>query len=387
MTWKGSPMRLKLLDLIVTAFIAALNVALALFPIYVPVIRIILALPLIFVLPGYTLSEVLFRKRSLNASERLLFSLGLSLAIDILGGLFLNILPVGLQATSWAALLGLLTLAFSLLAAYLRRRVPMSGARSLRVRLTIYPGILFALAIAVVIVSVVYAAFGAARQPYPGFTQLWILPEVSTGKSCAVRLSVQSFESTSETYRLTMTTNGDSVATWPSLSLAPQDAWVHLVPITPGTAKNIVVEAQLYRLDKPEVVYREVNLTLYSCPTSQVTPTPYPILANAYKGTIYHIPANITTNVSLTGIQQSGGNIAGYFTMGSGLQGSGSFKGIVTAIKQIRFTVTDATRHAILSFDGAMQSDGTLSGDYCNLDQHGQCSGDYGLWSVNPRPT
>src|SRR5436305_47536 len=136
----------------------------------------------------------------------------------------------------------------------------------------------FALAIAVVIVSVVYAAFGAARQPYPGFTQLWILPEVSTGKSCAVRLGVQSFESTSVTYRLTMTTNGDSVATWPSLSLAPQDAWVHLVPITPGTAKNIVVEAQLYRLDKPEVVYREVNLTLYSCPTSQVTPTPYPIL-------------------------------------------------------------------------------------------------------------
>src|SRR5205085_4453323 len=218
MTWKGSPMRLKLLDLIVTAFIAALNVALALFPIYVPVIRIILALPLIFVLPGYTLSEVLFRKRSLNASERLLFSLGLSLAIDIVRGLFLNILPVGLQATSWAALLGLLTLAFSLLAAYLRRRVPMSGARSLRVRLTIYPGILFALAIAVVIVSVVYAAFGAARQPYPGFIQLWILPEVSTGKSCAVRLSVQSFESTSVPYRLTMTTNGDSVATWPSPS-------------------------------------------------------------------------------------------------------------------------------------------------------------------------
>lgn len=284
-------MHLKSLDLIVTAIIGALNVILTLFPIHASVIRIILALPLVFVLPGYTLSEVVFRKRSLNTSERLLFSLGLSLAIDILGGLFLNILPVGLQATSWAAFLGLLTLVFSLLAAYFRREAPVGRARLSRIRLAIYPGILFVLAIAVAIVSIVYAAYGTAHQPFPGFTQLWMLPEVSAGKSCAVRLGVQSFESTSVTYRLAMTANGDSVAMWSSLSLAPQEEWVRLVPIAPSASDNIYVDVRLYQADKPVTVYREVHLTLSNlteskdgrtrqCGTPPTNPTL--VLASAY---------------------------------------------------------------------------------------------------------
>jgi uncharacterized membrane protein len=266
-------MRQKPLDLVVITVIATLNVTLVLFPIHASVIRIILALPLVLVLPGYTLSEVLFRKRSLNASERLLFSLGLSLAIDIPGGLFLNILPVGLQAASWAALLGILTLICSLLAAYLRRGVPMSGVQLSRVRLAIYPGILFVLAIAVAIVSIVYAAYGTVHQPSPSFTQLWILPEVSAGKSCAVRLGVQSFESTPVMYRLAMTANGDSVATWSSLSLAPQEEWVRLVPVAPSASDNIYVDVHLYQADKPVTVYREVHLTFSNVRAGKVGET------------------------------------------------------------------------------------------------------------------
>src|SRR6266480_3143503 len=171
MMWENSSMRHKNLDLFMVVIIAVLNVAWVLLPFDTSVIRIILALPLIFVLPGYTLSDFLFHKRSLNASQRILFSLGLSLAIDILGGLFLNVLPSGLQATSWTALLAIVTLVFSLLAAFHRRGVPVSGARPLSVRLAIYPGILFGLAIVVVILSVAYATFGAAHKPYPGFTQ------------------------------------------------------------------------------------------------------------------------------------------------------------------------------------------------------------------------
>lgn len=374
----------KPLDLIVAAVIAALNITLAFFPIHVTVIRIVIALPLVLVLPGYTLSEVLFRKRSLNGSERLLFSLGLSLAIDILGGLFLNLLPVGLQAASWAALLGIVTLIFSLLAAYLRRGVPGGGGLARRAGFPIYRGILFTLAIAVAVVAIVYAVYGATHQPYPGFTQLWILPDVSNKESCAVRVGVQSFESTTTAYRLVMTGNGDAVATWSTLSLTPQQEWVHLVSITPGAARNLDIEVRLYRLDKPGSVYREVNLTLHSCSTSQLTPTPYPGLARAYKGTIFDIPAKSKMTLSLTGIQQKGQDIVGNLTVDSDLQGSGPFKGMITATRQIHFTVTSTTRQGSLSFEGNMQSDGTLAGNYCNLDQQGQCSGDYGLWSVAP---
>ncbi len=380
-------MRLKNLDLIVAVIIAALNMVWVLVPSRTPVIGTILALPLVFVLPGYTLTEALFHKQSLKASHRLVFSLGLSLAIGILSGLILNMLQGGLQATSWAILLGLLTAVFSLLVAYLRRGVLPKGTGRLKFRLAWYEGILFGLATTLALLSILYAAIGETQQTYPGFTQLWILPQVQAGKSCAVRLGVRSFESTSVTYRITMTINGAQVTPRSSIKLDPKQEWDQSVPIPSGATDNVYVEAQLYRLDKPEAVYRQVHMTLYSCTTSPTSSPPFPTVASTYKGTIHDIPMKLTTSMSLTGIEQRQGNITGYFGEASGPQGKGPFRGTVTATKHIQFTVTNATRHAILSFDGAMQSDGTLAGTYCSLDQGGRCSGDYGLWSVTPTST
>src|SRR5439155_15277365 len=175
MTWEDSSMRLRNLDLIVTMVIVAMNIGWALLPWHIPVIGIILALLLVFVLPGYMLTELVFQKRSLDVSHRLIFSLGLSLAIDILGGLILNLLPAGLHEISWAVLLGLLTVVFSLLVAYLRRGAAMNGARPLRFRFSIYGFILFGLATVIAVLSILYAALGAIQQPHTGFTQLWML--------------------------------------------------------------------------------------------------------------------------------------------------------------------------------------------------------------------
>jgi serine/threonine protein kinase len=127
--------------------------------------------------------------------------------------------------------------------------------------------------------------------------------------------------------------------------------------------------------------------TLQSSPRPAMTSTPIPsstTFANingSYKGTIYSILANVTTTMSLARIQQSQGNISGYIT---GLQVSGHLIGIINASRHIQFTVMNSAGHPILSFDGAMQSDGNLSGSYCSLDQKRQCSGDYGIWSVGP---
>ena len=86
-------MRRNNLDLIVSEFIAVLNVVWALLPYRPALIGTILALPLLFVLPGYTLVEALFHQKLLNRTYRLVLSLGLSLALAILGGLMLNVLP------------------------------------------------------------------------------------------------------------------------------------------------------------------------------------------------------------------------------------------------------------------------------------------------------
>ncbi|HYU76016.1 MAG TPA: DUF1616 domain-containing protein [Ktedonobacteraceae bacterium] len=376
-------MRLKNLDLIGTMLIAVLNVVWALLPRQVPGVGIILALPLVFVLPGYILSEVLFHKHSFNFSSRLLLSLGLSLTIDVMSGFILNMLPGGLQALSWAVLLGLLTAAFSVGAAYLRRSSPGNRVRQPRFRFNLSGYMLFGLAMIVAIFSVLYALTGAGQQPYPGFTQLWMLPIVQTGKTCSVRLGVHNFETTPVTYRITMSVNGDQVTSWPAVLLASQGEWEHRIPIAPRTTDTVHVEAQLYRLDKPQVVYRSVDSTLYSCATTQVTPTGYPVLAKAYTGTMYDIVANRKTSISLTGLQQSQEKISGNFTAGTG---SRSFSGNVTTTKQVQFIVVAGNGQASLMFEGAVQSDDTLSGSYCSLDQHGLCSNisGYGIWSAAP---
>lgn len=284
-------MRPKNLDLIVAVLIAAMNLLQVLLPYHLSIIEILLVLPLVFILPGYTLTEVLFYRQSLSGSHRLLLSLGISLAIDIVCGIILNLTPVGLQAVSWAVVLGLLTLLFSLLLAFLRRGASEHAsqpAQPIRFRFSIYDLVLLSLATTIVLLAIRYAAIGVAQQPYQGFTQFWMLPIVQTGKSCAVRLGVHNFEATPVTYHISVTMNGVQVDTPPSIVLTPQNEWLQVVPIAAVTANNIYVEAKLYRLDKPQSIYQEVNVTIPNstassdgkmriCGKPQVAPGAYPV--------------------------------------------------------------------------------------------------------------
>jgi len=73
----------------------------------------------ILFLPGYTLIEALFPKRSdLDAIERLSLSIGLSLAITPLIGLLLNYTPWGIRLNPIIISLSLFTLTMSLLATH-----------------------------------------------------------------------------------------------------------------------------------------------------------------------------------------------------------------------------------------------------------------------------
>src|SRR5205823_12046805 len=140
-----------------------------------------------------------------------------------------------------------------------------------------------------------------------------------------------------------------------------------LVPITPKTTENVHVEVQLYQIEKPQAVYRKVNLTLYSCPPAQITPS----LVGAYSSTMYNIPLDLKTNMSLNRMHQSQRTIRGYFT---GLQANGPrvnepFSGMIDAHGGIHFTVAEYAGQVILAFDGSVQSGGTLVGNYCSLDQ------------------
>lgn len=255
-------MRLNNKDIFVAVIIAVLNVLWALLPNRSSVISIILVLPLVFVVPGYMLTQGLFHNRSLDVPRQLVFSIGFSFVIDIFSGFLLNLLPTGLRALSWATLLALLTTAFSLLVFYLRKRTTFKRASVPRLHFTIKDSVLLGFASLIVCFAVLYSVISAIQQPRPGFTQLWMTPQVQAGKGCAVQVGMQNFETTSTAYRITVTTNGKQLTSWPSIILAPQQKWQQVLPIISDATDTLYVEAQLYRLDQQQTTYRSVHLTL-----------------------------------------------------------------------------------------------------------------------------
>ncbi len=254
-------MRHKNLDIMIMMCIVVLNLVWALLPIHFTAIGVILALPLLFVMPGYALTEALFQPRSLETTHRLVFSLALSLAITILSGFILNLFPTGLNALSWRLFLGLLTVVFSLIS-NLRRTERPNGEQPLRFNFSIFAFFLFGIATIITSLAILYSAAGVTQQRQPGFTQLWIQQTDQPGSSCAIRIGVSSFESTLVKYRIIMTMNSTQVATWPSVSLVPRQQWEQTEPVNPGSSRNMFVEVRLYRLDKPQTVYQKVDLTL-----------------------------------------------------------------------------------------------------------------------------
>ncbi len=226
----------------------------------------ILTLPLVLVLPGYALTAALLPNRSLGVAERLMFSLGLSLVVVVLGGLVLNWTPFGLRASSWAVLLAGITLAASVVALVRRRGQSISAPGWLRVGnvgLTLRQGLLLGLAAAIVCGAVAVSIIGAERQSYAGFTQLWILPAGGANAEKAVSLGVSNMESAAMEYRLAVTMDGKVVKEWPSIDLNPNEKWEATLVLTPtGSAGIAGVEADLYRVEAPTTIYRHVVLWL-----------------------------------------------------------------------------------------------------------------------------
>jgi|SRR5579864_1198974 len=281
-------MRLRNIDLIVAMCYVVATMGWALIPNRPLIVGILLAVPLVFVLPGYMLAQVLLRKpsaeqcssssaglilppslkigRPFGVFDLIVFSLGLSLVIDVVTGFLLNLIPVGLQWQSWTLSLGFVTEVFTLLAALLRRGQgqPVKKQGTTARRVSLKEGTLLGLAIVVAALAF-WLSLTRPPQPQPIFTQFWMLP-ASAGKSCAILIGVHSFEAGSENYRIEVTSNGKQVAVWPSITLATQQEWSYQLAVSlVGAADGAVVDARLYRQDQPGKIYREVHVTLRGC--------------------------------------------------------------------------------------------------------------------------
>ena len=163
-------------------------------------------------------------------------------------------------------------------------------------------------------------------------------------------------------------------------------------PIDPAALAKFDGVQNVSRIyDSGDIVIYDVE-AITSAPSATSTPKPsctpapptavspsYPKAARSYTGTIYDISTGLTTEMSLTGIQQQQGNLCGSFTS---LNETATFTGSITADGHIQFIVTDQAGQVLLAFDGLIEPDGTLGGSYCHP-AAGKCSG-YGIWSLSP---
>jgi len=225
-----------------------------------PAIRVAVGLPFALVLPGYAMVAALFPRRALGIPERLVFSIGLSLAVAVLGGLVLNGTAWGLRVESWAAWLCATTCLASVVAIRQRRRNPPLPLTRVGLGLSGRQSLLLGLAAVVVV-----AAIGLARTPAPqhsvqGYTLLWILPS-DDGNPNTVRLGVDCMELAPTSFRLEVKWDGRIAQEWSSIMLKPGEKWENRI-VLPADFGNGTVEAALYRLDDRQSVYRRVSLRL-----------------------------------------------------------------------------------------------------------------------------
>jgi hypothetical protein len=261
-------------DVAATALVAVLACVAA--AVGAPVaVTIVLGVAL-FAAPGYLLGQLLLGSQ-VTGLERVVVMTALALAVPVLGGLLLYAVRVPLHRPGWLGLLAGVTLAADA-ALFARRRAVAAGRAgrpaaqapaATRVQAVpsarAVPGglrpawrasrrhvVLFAAAVLVAAGAVGLAAAGAARQPQPGFTQLWLSPQQGAQ---TLSLGVTNDQGRTTSYRLVLRRDGQVIDTW-NLTLGDGRTWQRSVLVT---GKQDLA-AELYRLPDLTHPYRYVSI-------------------------------------------------------------------------------------------------------------------------------
>jgi hypothetical protein len=211
----------------------------------------------LFAAPGYLLSELLLGPRVVGL-ERVTVAAGLAFCVPILGGLLLFLAKVPLRRESWLALLAGVTLAADL--ALLSRRWlsrrhsgPEPPSQHTGRRLPTRHIAAYGAAVVIAAGAVGLARVGAAKQHYPGFTQLWLARP--SANALNADLGVGNHEGKTMRYRLVILHNGHPAAAW-NLTLANGQTWQR----SPAFSGHFILTANLYRLPDTSQPYRHVDI-------------------------------------------------------------------------------------------------------------------------------
>lgn len=230
-------------------------------------LRVLTGIPLALLLPGYALSLLLLpgkESRGMPLLRRAMWTVGGSLVVTVLGGLVLNVTPIGLSRPGWTILLTAVTVAAAAGTAVDRRRRPIRPTpraapwRAVTVRTASY-----GLGAVVATTAAVWLAYaGAAAQAQPDFTQLWLVPT----QAGTATVGVRNDNPGTEQFALNLTSGTQAPVNW-LFTLRAGQSWQLDVPVTTGQP----LQATLSRPGQagaPQVV------VLRPLPSSTTTPAP-----------------------------------------------------------------------------------------------------------------
>lgn len=218
------------------------------------IVRLFVMAPLVFFLPGYALTHLGFASEQLDAWERALLSLGISLMVTIFTGIILNQTPSGLQTVSWSIALASITLISAVFALLKRREKSVQTTPHFENRIQVMPALLIASAV-ILSAGAYFFARTTTNSLSHSFTSLWITP-VDKNQPNVLQVGVTNMENSTVNYRLTVQAGGKVLKQFPSIPLQSGKTWNSQVNISGVTTASAPVTADLYRLDSPSKIYR-----------------------------------------------------------------------------------------------------------------------------------
>ena len=216
-------------------------------------LRNVMALPLVLFLPGFALTLILFKRVELGTPERLLLSVGLSVALTALIGLLLNWTRWGLTTTSlWITFLAVLaTEVVVILLIYRKQWIDLIHLPA-KMNFSLRQWILMSLAALVTLTALYIARTPVPQQGFEGYTTLWLQP---SDQADMIRLGVNSEEFETTEYQIRFELAG-AVYSGPTLELQPGERWEGVLRLPTEQSTDKQLKVLLYRLDHPNEIYR-----------------------------------------------------------------------------------------------------------------------------------
>jgi uncharacterized membrane protein len=243
------------------------------------VLRIILGLPFVLFVPGYTLIAALFpRKSSLDGIQRLALSLGLSIAIVPLIGLILNYTS-GITPNSIIVSVTGFIVTMSAIAWFKLRKLPDSEQVIIIVpRFSWKERSHLDKTLSIILVFVILGAMGTViytiAKPKTGelFTEFYILDSygaaenypttINLGDTSNLTMGIVNYEGVETTYHAEVMIDGALNNTIGPFTLQPEEKYENIVSLKPQkTGDNQKIEFLLFKNGQIDA-YRELHFSV-----------------------------------------------------------------------------------------------------------------------------